>query len=207
MTPSAANYRPQDDYGWTEADEAEFAALMAGGSSGSEPVAAPARVPAAVPASAMEAGQAPAPVQTEARLSPPAAQQTPAVPGAEADFWFDTVMALSDAELITALVRELALQSELVERQGGEWLLRSSKASLVQSGARDRLQAALQQSGHLVRLRLEVGETSDAPAQRLAAAAAERLRQAEQLMAQDPFVQAMLRDFGGKIVPGSIKAI
>ncbi len=189
VTPSAANYSPQDDYGWTEADEAEFAALMAGGSSGSEPAAAP------------------APVQPEARLSPPAARQTPAVPGAEADFWFDTVMALSDAETISALVRELALQSELVERQSGEWLLRSSKASLVQSGARDRLQAALQQSGHDVRLRLEVGETSDAPAQRLAAAAAERLRRAEQLMAQDPFVQAMLRDFGGKIVPGSIKAI
>ena len=175
----------EDDYGWTEADEAEFAALMAGG--------------------AAETGTAfaPAPAQHEA----PAAVQTPAQSGAEADFWFDTVMALSDAEAITALVRELALQSELVARQADEWLLRSTKASLVQSGARERLQAALQQAGHAVRLRIEVGEARDTPAHRLAAAAAERQRQAEQVMLQDPFVQAMLRDFGGKIVPGSIKPI
>ena len=117
------------------------------------------------------------------------------------------MLALSDAEAITALVRELALQSELVARREGEWLLRSSKASLVQSGARERLQAALQQAGHAVRLCIEVGETTDTPAHRLAAAATERLRQAEQLMAQDPFVQTLLRDFGGRIVPGSIKAI
>ena len=95
----------------------------------------------------------------------------------------------------------------MVARREGEWLLRSSKASLVQSGARERLQAALQQAGHAVRLRIEVGEARDTPAHRLAAAAAERQRQAEQVMLQDPFVQAMLRDFGGKIVPGSIKPI
>jgi DNA polymerase-3 subunit gamma/tau len=133
--------------------------------------------------------------------------QTPALAGAEADFWFDTVIALSETEAITALVRELALQSELVARQADEWLLRSSKASLVQSGVRERLQAALQQAGHAVRLRLEVGDARDTPVQRLAAVATERQRQAEQIMLQDPFVQAMLRDFGGKIVPGSIKAI
>ena len=38
----------------------------------------------------------------------------------------------------------------------------------------------------------------------LAAAAAERQRQAEALIQQDPLVQAMQRDGGGKIVPGSI---
>lgn len=66
---------------------------------------------------------------------------------------------------------------------------------------------ALVQAGHAVRLRIELGETVDTPARRLAAAAAERQRQADATMTQDPFVQAMLRDFGGKIVPGSIKPI
>ena len=131
----------------------------------------------------------------------------PAGQPVEADFWFNTVMAMSEADAITALVRELALQSELVARTGDEWQLRSANASLVQSAARDRLQAALTQSGHAVRLRIEVGETADTPARRLAAAAAERQRLAEATMTQDPFVQAMLRDFGGKIVPGSIKPI
>lgn len=131
----------------------------------------------------------------------------PAASGAEADFWFQTVMALSESEVIMALVRELALQSELIARTVDEWQLRSANASLLQSAARERLQAALVQAGHAVRLRIELGETVDTPARRLAAAAAERQRQADATMTQDPFVQAMLRDFGGKIVPGSIKPI
>ena len=131
----------------------------------------------------------------------------PAAPAAEADFWFQTVMALSESEAIIALVRELALQSELIARTADEWQLRSANASLLQSAARERLQAALVQAGHAVRLRIELGETVDTPARRLAAAAAERQRQADATMTQDPFVQAMLRDFGGKIVPGSIKPI
>ena len=197
--PASADY--PDDYGWTEADEAEFAALLSGAPA--EPAPAPALVTAAASAPRPEPEHQPAAESAPAQGQAPA----PAVPAAESDFWFDTVLALSDAEAITALVRELALQSELVARREGEWLLRSSKASLVQSGARERLQAALQQAGHAVRLCIEVGETTDTPAHRLAAAATERLRQAEQLMAQDPFVQTLLRDFGGRIVPGSIKAI
>ena len=116
-------------------------------------------------------------------------------------------MALSESEAIIALVRELALQSELIARVGDEWQLRSANALLLQSAARERLQAALVQAGYPVRLRIERGETVDTPARRLAAAAAERQRQAEATMTQDPFVQAMQRDFGGKIVPGSIKPI
>ena len=131
----------------------------------------------------------------------------PAGQNLEADFWFDTVMAMSEAETLVALVRELALQSELVARTSDEWLLRSANASLVQSAARDRLQAALTQAGHAVRLRIEVGQTADTPASRLAVAAAARQRLADATMMQDPFVQAMLRDFGGKIVAGSIKPI
>ncbi|MEN9905037.1 MAG: hypothetical protein RLZZ555_1602, partial [Pseudomonadota bacterium] len=215
----AASTDYPDDYGWTEADEAEFAALMAGGPAEAGPALAPVTaplpaadqpVPKPVSAPAQREAQAvpePASASHAAQAPAQALVSEPAVTGAEADFWFDTVMALSEAEAITALVRELALQSELVARQADEWLLRSSKASLVQSAARERLQAALQQAGHAVRLRLEVGDARDTPAHRLAAAAAERQRQAEQTLLQDPFVQAMLRDFGGKIVPGSIKPI
>ena len=70
-----------------------------------------------------------------------------------------------------------------------------------------RLQAALQQAGHAIQLLTEVGAVDDSPSRRLAAAAAERQRQAEAFILQDPLVQAMQRDFGGKIVPGSIQPL
>jgi DNA polymerase-3 subunit gamma/tau len=41
----------------------------------------------------------------------------------------------------------------------------------------------------------------------LAAAAAARLSEAEATLRDDPFVQAMMRDFGGKIVSGSLQAL
>ncbi|MGE0098385.1 MAG: DNA polymerase III subunit gamma/tau [Hydrogenophaga sp.] len=124
----------------------------------------------------------------------------------EGDFWFDTVMELVRAEAITALVRELGLQSQLVARDAGQWMLRVDRGSLNQGNARDRLAAALQTLGHEVRLVVEIGAITDSPARRLAFAAQQRQQQAEAVILGDPFVQSMMRDFGGKIVPGSIKA-
>ena len=51
------------------------------------------------------------------------------------------------------------------------------------------------------------GAVTDTPAKRLAAAVAARQAAAEASLMADPFVQAMLRDFGGKSVPGSIKPL
>lgn len=209
------------DDGWSSAygsdvefdAEAELDAMLNAAPAPARYEAAPARPasPApAVAASASAASAAPQPQSQQPERPQPQPQAAPVVPaasGAEADFWFQTVMALSESEVIMALVRELALQSELIARTADEWQLRSANASLLQSAARERLQAALVQAGHAVRLRIELGETVDTPARRLAAAAAERQRQADATMTQDPFVQAMLRDFGGKIVPGSIKPI
>jgi len=124
----------------------------------------------------------------------------------EGDFWFETVMQLARAEVITALVRELGLQSQLVARDAGQWMLRVDRGSLNQGNARDRLAAALQTLGHEVRLVVEIGSVTDSPARRLAIAAQQRQQQAEAVILGDPFVQSMMRDFGGKIVPGSLKA-
>jgi DNA polymerase-3 subunit gamma/tau len=52
-----------------------------------------------------------------------------------------------------------------------------------------------------------VGVIADSPARRLAAAAAAKLHAAEEIIRGDPFVQSMMRDFGAKIVPGSIKPV
>jgi DNA polymerase-3 subunit gamma/tau len=123
----------------------------------------------------------------------------------EGDFWHPLVQQLIAQDAITALVRELALQSQLVARDTDQWILRVERESLNQSGTGARLQAALQAAGHDVKLVVEVGRVGDSPARRNAAAAAERQLAAEKIIFDDPFVQSMMRDFGAKIVPGSIK--
>jgi DNA polymerase-3 subunit gamma/tau len=99
----------------------------------------------------------------------------------------------------------LALQSQLVARDVDHWLLRVERESLNQPASRERLQSALQALGHAVNLGVEVGRVVDSPAKRNTAAAAERQGAAEKMIYEDPFVQSMMRDFGAKIVPGSIK--
>ena len=138
-------------------------------------------------------------------LSAPTPVSARYTPTEEGDVWHTTVQQLVGAEAVTALVRELALQSQLVARDGGHWLLRVERESLNQPTARERLRAALEAAGHATQISVEVGVVIDSPARRNAAAAAERQRRAEEIVHNDPFVQAMVRDFGAKIVPGSIK--
>jgi DNA polymerase-3 subunit gamma/tau len=127
------------------------------------------------------------------------------------DFWHAVVLEMARAETVMALVRELALQSQLLARDhSGErphWLLRIENATLNQPTTRERLQAALAQHGHNVTLGVEVGTVTDTPARRVAQANRQRMLQAEEAVLADPFVQHMMRDFGGKIVPGTLKPL
>jgi len=146
--------------------------------------------------------------QTESRSDIVAGQATVAViPTEEGDFWHATVQQLVAAEAINAMVRELALQSQLVARDTDQWILRVERESLNQTGSRERLASALQAAGFGVKLEVEIGRVTDSPAKRNGAAAAEKLLSAEKIIFDDPFVQSMMRDFGAKIVPGSIKAL
>jgi DNA polymerase-3 subunit gamma/tau len=147
-------------------------------------------------------------VQAESR-SEVEAQQTVhnLVPTEEGDFWHATVQQLIKAEAINAMVRELALQSQLVARDTDQWILRVERESLNQVGTRDRLTTALKNAGFDVKLVVEIGRVMDCPARRNSAASAEKQLAAEKIIFDDPFVQAMMRDFGAKIVPGSIKPL
>ena len=147
-------------------------------------------------------------VQAESR-SEVTAQQVAAVlvPTEEGDFWHATVQQLIKSDAINAMVRELALQSQLVARDTDQWILRVERESLNQTGTRDRLTTALQNAGFGVKLVVEIGRVTDCPARRNNAASAEKQLAAEKIIFDDPFVQAMMRDFGAKIVPGSIKPI
>ena len=125
----------------------------------------------------------------------------------EGHFWTQTVRQLVASEAVTALVRELALQSQLIARDTDQWHLRIDSESLNQGTARERLQAALNSAGHTVKLVVEIGKVTDSPAQRNAADLAEKQKAAEDLIHSDPMVQAMVENFGAKIVPGTIKLI
>ena len=150
------------------------------------------------------------PVRTHAESrSDVTAQQTPhaLVPTEEGDFWHATVQQLIKLETINAMVRELALQSQLVARDTDQWILRVERESLNQAGSRDRLTAALKTAGHDVKLVVEIGRVNDCPARRNMVASEEKQLAAEKIIFDDPFVQSMMRDFGAKIVPGSIKPL
>jgi DNA polymerase III subunit gamma/tau len=160
----------------------------------------------AAPAPAPEA--APGPAAPSAAVAAPAAV-TPPPDSPLGDEWAALVNRMVAAEMIAALARELALQSELRSQADGVWTLRVERESLNQTAAREKLQAALhaalQDSGPAPKLMVELGPVADSPARRNAAAALERQRQAEETIQNDPFVQDMMRDWGAKIVPGSIK--
>jgi DNA polymerase-3 subunit gamma/tau len=165
------------------------------------------RPAAAAPAAAAQVVAVPLRVAPPARVDVPVAESTALVHTEEGGFWHQVVQQLIDADAIGALVRELALQSQLVARDADQWLLRVERESLNTTTSRERLQAALQAAGHAVRLVVEVGRVTDNPARRNAAVSAQRQQAAERLIREDPFVQAMMRDFGAQIVPGSIRPL
>ena len=150
------------------------------------------------------------------RVQPPPSQRdtprddvnasSPPIPSSEdGDFWHATVGQMVAAEAVTALTRELALQSQLVARDVDQWLLRVERESLNQTSTRDKLQAALAALGHGVAISIEIGVVIDSPARRNKQVAEARQRAAEEAINSDPDVQALMRDFDAKIVPGTLR--
>ena len=112
---------------------------------------------------------------------------------------------------ISAMVRELATQAQCIavetESQPELWRLRLDRESLRANVHRDKLQAALAQHlGHAVRMELVAGESHDSPALRATAERDRRQQAAEQIIYNDPLVQALMAQYKtARIVPGSIK--
>ena len=141
----------------------------------------------------------------------PAATVGEATPdGSLGDEWARVVEALEAAGRVQALARELALQAELIERRAEGWRLRVPRTTLAQDTPRERLRAALVEHlgvGEDWRLVVEVGPAPDSPAERRAAARRARQAAAEAAILSDPFVQAMMHEYGATIVPGSIQPV
>jgi DNA polymerase-3 subunit gamma/tau len=125
--------------------------------------------------------------------------------------WAECVQSLVAGEHVSGLVRELALQSELQSLDSGTWRLRVESPSLNQGDACQALLLALQSlpasTNHQTaeRLQVEIGAATDTPARRQAAAMAQRQQEAEEIIEHDPLVQDMVRNWGARIVPGSVR--
>ena len=123
------------------------------------------------------------------------------------DFWAALVTQLIAQDAIKTMTRELALQSQLIAKDGAAWTLRVESPSLNSPANIDKLQTAIIALAQdaTVQLTVEIGPVVDTPVRRNQALAKERQGQAEALIHNDPFVQDMVRNWGGKVVPGSIK--
>ncbi|WP_028353193.1 DNA polymerase III subunit gamma/tau [Bordetella petrii] len=110
---------------------------------------------------------------------------------------------------VTGLAAELARQSEWAGVQGDAVVLRVAVKTLAESESRVRLQTVLcEHFGQGLRLEIEVGATGDGTAHAVAQLErAARQQAAEDAVAVDPFVQALVADFGGRVVPGSVRAV
>ncbi len=108
--------------------------------------------------------------------------------------------------------QQLAMQSELLAFDDGASALaiklRVPVDTLLSAGSADKLQAALEAHyGKPVRLVTEIGTVNRTAHAADVAEQAERQRQAEQSLQEDPFVQTLMREFGATIVPGSIRPV
>ncbi|MDE2094600.1 MAG: DNA polymerase III subunit gamma/tau [Burkholderiales bacterium] len=136
------------------------------------------------------------------------AEFTPTALGAR---WAELVRAMNDADSISAFARELAMQAQCValDEQAEPVLcrLRVERESLRASAPCEKLQAALGVARQrAVRLEVETGVADDSPARRDAAERARRQAQAEQIIHDDPLVQALMAQYKtARIVPGSVK--
>ena len=181
-------------------------------------------VPPAVPATVARASEPPpwvdAPDEAELagampapRAAEPLPRATPVVAVAEVaktplgDRWAALVARLVDAGAISALVRELALQSECIAFDAARIVLRVDRETLRSTANVDKLKNAISQSlGQTVALQVEAGTPHDSPARRDAAERARRQAEAEQIIADDPLVKALMAQYQtARIVPGSVK--
>ncbi|MBC7995676.1 MAG: DNA polymerase III subunit gamma/tau [Rhizobacter sp.] len=155
-----------------------------------------------------EAPAVPVAVREPEPARPPVATFTPTPLG---DRWAQVVAQMSEAASISALVRELAMQSQCLSideaAQPPVWCLRVERETLRAPAQRDKLQAALSDLLlHAVQVEVEAGVASDTPAQRATAERTRRQNEAEQIIHNDPLVQALMQQFKtARIVPGSVK--
>ena len=121
--------------------------------------------------------------------------------------WLSVVQEMVKAQLIQAMTRELAMQSQLMAQADGVWHLQIESESLNSASNRDRLQLALQSLGHAVNLQVMQGPVQDSPARRITALQQQRMAQAEADILNHPSVQRLMNEYDAKIIPGTLRLL
>jgi DNA polymerase-3 subunit gamma/tau len=133
--------------------------------------------------------------------------QAPAAPVSDTIILPEPWAAFSAKLPLSGMAAQLARQSEWVAVSGRAMTLRVASKALAVGAHADRLRAVLNEYfGFVVQVHFEIGaaQGQSAHAVDLAALAA-RQRAAEHSVTIDPFVQALMKDFGAHVVPGSIR--
>jgi DNA polymerase-3 subunit gamma/tau len=133
--------------------------------------------------------------------------QAPAAPVSDTIILPEPWAAFSAKLPLSGMAAQLARQSEWVAVSGRAITLRVASKALAVGAHADRLRAVLTEYfGFVVQVHFEIGaaQGQSAHAVDLAAQAA-RQQAAEHSVTSDPFVQALVKDFGAHVVPGSIR--
>jgi DNA polymerase-3 subunit gamma/tau len=142
-----------------------------------------------------------APTMAPIAPSPPPVATT-AAPGD----WFELVSQLQ----LRGPAQQLAAQLKLVDHQGARWrlALAPNAESLNTPTARQMLEAAVKRqlgADAEVEIVVRSSDGGETPAERHARARAERIAQAEQSLQADPALQSITREFGARVLPGSLR--
>ncbi len=127
--------------------------------------------------------------------------------------WYALIGQCAAAGKLIAMVRALAMQSELVDCEpAGEaptWRLRVGLETLRNPALADKLAAILRElTGQNLQLVVEMGDPQDTPLKRDAAEADRKQRAAIDEIQSDATVRALLAQFQtARILPGSVKPI
>jgi len=146
-------------------------------------------------------------VESPAAVPEPVVAATPPDLSASSLTTFDGDWPKLAARLpMRGLAQQLAHQSELVAVEGVTVRLRVPLPALTEAGVVERLEAALTEHfGTPVRVACDIGAARATAAAADAELRAQRQRDAEDAIAANPFVQALVRDFAAQVVPGSIQ--
>ena len=157
----------------------------------------------------------------EPASAPRAAPQSVAPPPALTPFertelgtrWYALIDQCAQAGKLIAMVRALAMQSELfhcdADGEAPTWRLRVGLETLRNPALADKLGAILRElTGQNLQLVVEMGDPQDTPLKRDAAEADRRQRAAIDEIQSDATVRALLAQFQtARILPGSVKPL
>ncbi len=161
------------------------------------------------------------PAYDDERAAPRAAAPSFAPPPALPPFertelgtrWYGLIGRCAEAGKLVAMVRALAMQSELfhcdADGETPTWRLRVGLETLRNQALADKLAAILRElTGEKLQLVVEMGDPQDTPLRRDAAEADRKQRAAIAEIQSDATVRALLAQFQtARILPGSVKPL